>query len=586
MEKPVLFARIPEIHNESTHELAREASFLADSVTIPKPKYHRLVGSIAIDDESTCDVDDSMAVEELSESETIIRTSITDVASVIPQTNAIARYALAMVESVYAKNGLLEIPMLPERISHGVASLHPDQPRPVLTSVIHYKLGETPKLLDIRKEFTQPERMTKQHIALLRKGELQDPEALTRYRRLSQAALLLAKRREQRAGLQLSGGQSNRYKGEGDEIFEFTQDYIPPDVTVREFAIITNELDASFFLDYRIPMLFRVMGPSDERARYAITPLIHTALGVDLYTHNTSPLRRIADYMHHMNFDAFIHNKAYPFSLDFLENYSELINTVREHRRAIGIDRAAHVLKQYGFKQATPYVDLSQSSHNRTHNPKKLARHLFPKETGQHERYLQSLSKKTLSESPRLLLETLEHAQNSGAVAYKHEVKKRRGEFHAQTYIFLPEQMHLVHVETVDKDKNRAPIANMELCLRGITKKQSDTNQHHETNGMLRIYPIYAGETTCEKTIFSAMTNHAHRSGIQLTAVRTYLLLRHQNSYIYATEYKAGESGEIHFVGYGTSKPRARIDGMSKATEWLKLQPDAHDYSSLSSSIS
>lgn len=276
--------------------------------------------TFTIDDADTTEIDDALSISEHAGAMRI-GIHITDVGFFAPPDSILDKAALTRGTTVYLPRG--KLPMLPEPLSEDKASLVAGQIRPTLNFFV--TVDETGKIVEeqiLRGFINVGRRLSYAEADLLLRGEEQSPLA-AKLRSLLQIA-------QTRKALRISQGAIII---EGDEVKvkvangEVTATLLPTDspsrVLVGECMILANEMAARYCRAHNLPALYIAQPPPDEPvppassfptqhvfvhaarrlmkpSQIGTTPAPHAALGLEVYTQATSPLRRYHDLqMHH-----------------------------------------------------------------------------------------------------------------------------------------------------------------------------------------------------------------------------------------------------------------------------------------------
>jgi len=310
-----------EDENLALHRLHIPAAFTAEqeqeaerlSLIRPQPggrKDLRDLQVMTIDGPLTQDFDDALSLEREGD---ILRLGIhiADVDEVIKAESALDLEAMERASSLYLPRR--QIPMFPVSLSQDVLSLRQGCERPAISLLVTLKetgdildYGFIPSIIRVQRQLTYD--TVDEDIA--------HDEQLALMHKLS--GRLQAKRLDQGA-LNLSLPEVQVRLGEkGDLTLQrFTQD-TPSRNIVSEFMILYNWLAAEYCRGKKIPVLFRRQSEPKERLsrgelnelyyvfkqRRNLSPLQidtqprpHSGLGLDVYIHATSPIRRYFDLM-------------------------------------------------------------------------------------------------------------------------------------------------------------------------------------------------------------------------------------------------------------------------------------------------
>jgi len=263
---------------------------------------------LTIDGPLTQDFDDAVSLQMIGE-ELHLGVHIADVASVIPEGSLLDTTAAERASSQYLPRK--QIPMFPEGLSADTLSLRQGHDRNAISllarfdrsgALIDYRFVPTVIRVRERLMYEDVNKTIERH-ALLQ--EMHKLSQRLRRKRLEQGAMSLSL-----PELEV------RFNGNGALLLELVEQETPSRTIIAEFMILYNWLAAKFCMENRIPILFRSQpGPSEKlpldekgylyyvfQQRRKLSPLSiqtapgpHTGLGVDVYIHATSPIRRYLD---------------------------------------------------------------------------------------------------------------------------------------------------------------------------------------------------------------------------------------------------------------------------------------------------
>lgn len=263
---------------------------------------------LTIDGPLTRDFDDAISLK--SEGETLhLGVHISDVASVILPDSILDKSSAQRAASVYMPR--TQIPMLPRNLSEGSLSLKQGCDRPAISLLTRFdKAGN---LLDYR--FALSVVRVRQNLTYDRVNENlgSDKTLQTMY----QMCHRMRESRNKQGALNLSLPELQiSYDTDSSLACELVPQDTPSRMIVAEFMIFYNCMVAKFCRDNEVPILFRTQVEPSERLsiddngylyyvfkqRRKLNPLVidtspkpHSGLGVDVYTHSTSPIRRYLD---------------------------------------------------------------------------------------------------------------------------------------------------------------------------------------------------------------------------------------------------------------------------------------------------
>ncbi|WP_397546545.1 RNB domain-containing ribonuclease [Rhodothermus marinus] len=269
-----------------------------------------------IDDASTREIDDAFTVEPLPEGGWRIGVHLADVPHFVAPEDVLDQEARRRGLTRYLPTG--SIPMLPERLSHDLASLRPDAIRPTLSVVVTVDASEQIRDVQlVRGQIRVAHGFTYETADAVLSGETPHElaEALQVLARLSQT---LTEARLARGALLIRRPEL-KVQVDGDTI---TLKVIDPDTPARrmvsEWMILANAEAARWAAENELPMIYRVQDPPDDpelqgrkldydpvllasrlrglrRTHFSTHPQPHAGLGLEAYVQITSPIRRYAD---------------------------------------------------------------------------------------------------------------------------------------------------------------------------------------------------------------------------------------------------------------------------------------------------
>ncbi len=311
--------------------------------------------TITVDPIDARDFDDAISLEQSDDGQWRLGVHIADVSHFVQRKSALDREARDRATSVYLPDRV--VPMLPELISNGLASLQPDKVRYTKTIFLDFtadglRVGSQLHSAAIRSR----RRLTYEQVDEF----LQDPEALRRklgpqvhglLGRMHQLAMILRRRRLERGALELTMPEvkidlDKQGRVAGAHVVKNTVSH----QIIEEFMLAANEAVAETLRDHGLPFLRRVHQPpvleklkalgefvtelgikndglesrfelqklldrvagrpeqhavnyavlrSMQRAVYDPREEGHYALASDCYCHFTSPIRRYPDLTVH-----------------------------------------------------------------------------------------------------------------------------------------------------------------------------------------------------------------------------------------------------------------------------------------------
>lgn len=349
------------IRSEFPDEVLAEAEQVPDQISVADLKGRRdLRGQqiITIDGADAKDLDDAVTVERLDNGHFQLGVHIADVSHYVREDSALDKEAFERGTSSYLTDRV--IPMLPQRLSNGICSLHPKVDRLTLSCEMEINQQGNVVAYDIFPSVIRSvERMTYEAVNHI----LEEKHPQTREQYQSLVPML-----EEMAELHHILEQKRRHRGaidfDSDEAkIIVDKDGKAIDIELRErrvgerliesFMLAANETVSEHYSKANLPILYRVHEQPDEskmkrflefittfgltaqaskdsitpkdlqgvmdrikdepyeavismlllrsmqQARYDVDPIGHYGLGADYYSHFTSPIRRYPDLILH-----------------------------------------------------------------------------------------------------------------------------------------------------------------------------------------------------------------------------------------------------------------------------------------------
>jgi ribonuclease R len=225
----------------------------------------RSLPTFTIDGEDARDFDDAVSIEPLEAGGLRLRVSIADVSHWVADGSPLDAEAYERGTSVYFPDRVL--PMLPERLSNGIASLRPDEDRLTLTADMEFdREGARTRFRIYESVIRSHGRWTYTDVARVLEGE--EVEGISAWR--DQVVLMrelmerLRRRRTERGSLDFdlpepdilldaSGKPEDVVRSERNDAHRL----------IEEFMIAANEAVAEWFAGRQAPTIYRVHAPPD-----------------------------------------------------------------------------------------------------------------------------------------------------------------------------------------------------------------------------------------------------------------------------------------------------------------------------------
>jgi exoribonuclease-2 len=262
---------------------------------------------VSIDGPLTRDFDDALSLEVVGDT-LRLGVHIADVASLIEPSSILDRASAERALSIYFPRR--QIPMIPPNLSEETLSLKKGCDRYAVSLLAD--MDKNANLIDY--QFVPSIIRVKQN---LRYDMVNEDLATARLlQQMYQVSRCLRDKRTQQGAMNLSLPE---LQVKVDEDASISLQLVPQDtpsrLIVAEFMILYNWLAAKFCKDNQVPILFRTQHEPTERLsfdddylyyvfkqRRKLNPLLidtcpkrHSGLGLDVYTHVTSPIRRYLD---------------------------------------------------------------------------------------------------------------------------------------------------------------------------------------------------------------------------------------------------------------------------------------------------
>ncbi|MBG9980964.1 ribonuclease R [Facklamia sp. DSM 111018] len=366
---------------------------------------------ITIDGADAKDLDDAISLTKVSDREYHLGVHIADVSHYVKEGSAIDQEAYERGTSVYLTDRV--VPMLPQRLSNGICSLHPHEDRLTLSCemVIDGK-GQVVKHEIFKSVIHSSYRMTYSDVNAILEGneELREKyqEITPMLDEMAELHEVLYQMRKGRGALDFDAPEAQVLVDESGH---------PTDIVLRErftgerliesFMLAANETVAETYLQRDFPFIYRIHEQPDEakmdrfaefitsfgivlrgqtaeidpkqlqealksvkgepyeqvvstmmlrsmqQAKYSENPAGHFGLAAEDYTHFTSPIRRYPDLMVHRLISNYLEKSL---SQKERSRWEEKLPAIANHssqmeRRAVEAERETDALKKAEYME-------------------------------------------------------------------------------------------------------------------------------------------------------------------------------------------------------------------------------------------
>lgn len=344
-------------------EVLEAAAALEPYVHDPERADYSALEAFTIDDESTADMDDALTVEFRDEGFRL-GIHIADPSSFVAPGDPLDTEALRRGLSVYLPSG--SVPMFPERLAHGLASLKQGELRPTLSFMV--EVGPDDEVLGWE--------ITRGQVRVARRLDYDETDEIFRGRADPLAPELRALQRlgdalmERRldAGAMVILQPELKVSLDGGVTVKRIETDTPARIMIGEMMILANSLAAQYALEHTLPVLFRAQDPPENPeligaripydpvrfrtlfrgvrpSRFTEYALPHAGLGLEAYIQITSPIRRYADLILQRQIMAQLSGEVYPYQQSALQPILATADVAA--RASKGVEQQA--VKYWGF---------------------------------------------------------------------------------------------------------------------------------------------------------------------------------------------------------------------------------------------
>lgn len=304
-----------------------------------------------IDDESTCEIDDGLSLEYLSDGRQRLWIHIADPTRWVLPGDELDLEARRRSTTVYLPTGM--VPMFPSELATGPMSLV--QGRICCALSFGIILAETGAIEEYSIHASQIKatyRLTYEDVdEMLELGGVQGESEL-------EAIAQWAKRRQQwrqsQGAISINMPESSIKVKDGEITIDVLHNSLARQL-VAEMMILAGEAAARYGQTHSLPIPFRNQPqpelPSEEellllpagpvrscairrcmpRSEMSINPARHASLGLETYTQVTSPIRRYSDLLAHFQIKAHLRGAPLPFSAEEMQELTlSVSSTVQE----------------------------------------------------------------------------------------------------------------------------------------------------------------------------------------------------------------------------------------------------------------
>ena len=235
---------------------------------------------ITIDGEDAKDLDDAISLQKMEGGHYRLGVHIADVSHYVKQNGKIDKEAYERGTSVYLVDRV--VPMLPERLSNGICSLHPHEDRLTVSAVMEVDKGG--KVVDYkigRSVIRSSERMTYQ--AVTEVLEQSNPETCQKYAPLRglfedmrELALVLRRKRTARGSLDFDFPEAKiKLDEDGKPLSIEKYETTISNQIIEEFMLLANETVAEHVFWMGKPCMYRVHEKPDAAKIETFAKIAH-----------------------------------------------------------------------------------------------------------------------------------------------------------------------------------------------------------------------------------------------------------------------------------------------------------------------
>jgi len=325
--------------------------------------------SFSIDDSDTREIDDAFSVRQLADGKLEICIHIADPNVFIAKDDPIDQAARDRPLSLYLPT--TTVTMLPERIGCDLASLNARQMRPCLS----FCLQVDPATNTVEQRQLQQGQLQLQHRldyeqtdALLLDGAADDDALKIALRHCYRLADNLHTQRLEAGAVELVRPELKVRVHANEISIKLQPAQSASRRLVSELMIYANGMAAEYALNQDVPVIYRQQPPPAnaikamleydpvifertvrqmQRTRLSTFPQRHCALGLDVYTQVSSPIRRYTDLVIQRQLAAHLQGREYPYGAEELIEVLGAVDRVESDNRRIERDATLYWTLEY-----------------------------------------------------------------------------------------------------------------------------------------------------------------------------------------------------------------------------------------------
>lgn len=234
-----------------------------------------------IDGADAKDLDDAVSLTKIRPDLFRLGVHIADVSHYVREFSHLDREAADRGTSFYLPDRV--IPMLPQRLSNGICSLHPRVDRLTMSATMDInKHGEIVNYHIFSSVIRTVERMTYTDVRRILRDE--DEELIQRYQAIvpilkdmEELALILRERRFRRGAIDFNLPEAKVILDEEGRVSEIRRvERSIAEQMIEEFMLVTNETVARHFFRLEVPFLYRIHEKPDEEKLASLQALLQT----------------------------------------------------------------------------------------------------------------------------------------------------------------------------------------------------------------------------------------------------------------------------------------------------------------------